>query len=102
VTSSNAALLRISQPFFAPAAILVTAALLTRNGPDDLLAASVFLPFVILPIGAILSLWFNRGRVFLSLTSLFIAYMGYFVATRDHVDPFAGEAVLRDCHIHTA
>jgi diguanylate cyclase (GGDEF)-like protein len=93
VTSLNAALLRVSQPFFAPAAILVAAALLTLVGPDDLLSASAFLPFVILPIGAILSLWFNRGRVFLSLTSLFIAYMGYFVATRDHVDPFAGEAV---------
>lgn len=94
MTSLNAALLRTAEPFIAPAVILVAAALLTRAGPDDLLAASAFLPFVILPIGAILSLWFNRGRAFLSLTSLFIAYMGYFVATKNNVDPFAGKAVL--------
>jgi len=68
--------------------------MLTLTIPDELLTASKFLPFVILPIGAFLSLWFNRGRAFLSLTSLFLAYTGYTVAMRVHSDPFAANAVL--------
>lgn len=94
VTPLNVTLLRTAQPFLAPAVILVAAALLTLIVPDDLLTASQFLPFVILPVGAILSQWFNRGRAFLSLASLLLAYTGYTVAARDHADPFAANAVL--------
>ncbi len=94
MTPLNAALLRTVEPFLAPAVILVAAALLAVTIPDELLAASKFLPFVILPVGAMLSLWFNRGRAFLSLASLFLAYTGYTVATRAQTDPFAAIAVL--------
>ena len=90
----NTALLRNVEPFLASSVVVVVAALLTLTIPDDLLTASKFLPFVILPIGAFLSLWFNRGRAFLSLTSLFLAYTGYTVAMRVHSDPFAANAAL--------
>ncbi len=74
--------------------VVVVAALLTLTIPDDLLSASRFLPFVILPVGAILSMWFNRGRAFLSLASLFLAYTGYTIASRMDADAFAAHAVL--------
>lgn len=90
----NTALLRNVEPFLASSVVVVVAAMLTLAIPDELLTASKFLPFVILPIGAFLSLWFNRGRAFLSLSSLFLAYTGYSVAMRVHSDPFAANAVL--------
>jgi diguanylate cyclase (GGDEF)-like protein len=90
----NTALRRNVEPFLASAVVVAVAALLALTIPDELLAASKFLPFVILPVGAILSLWFNRGRAFLSLASLFLAYTGYTVASRFHGDPFAADAVL--------
>lgn len=93
-TLLNTALIRNVEPFLASSVVVVVAALLTLTIPDELLTASKFLPFVILPVGAILSLWFNRGRAFLSLTSLFLAYTGYTVAMRVHSDPFAADAVL--------
>lgn len=90
----NTALLRNVEPFLASAVVVVVAALLTLTISDELLTASKFLPFVILPVGAILSLWFNRGRAFLSLASLLLAYTGYSIATRIHTDPFSANAVL--------
>lgn len=90
----NTALLRNVEPFVASSVVVVVATLLTLTISDELLTASKFLPFVILPIGAFLSLWFNRGRAFLSLTSLFLAYTGYAVAMRVNSDPFAANAVL--------
>ncbi len=86
-------MLRSVEPFFAPVIILAAAFLLARTISDGLIVASEFLPFLILPVGAILSLWFNRGRAFLSLASLFLAYMGYILATRVNDDPFAALAV---------
>ena len=93
VTRLNPTLLRTVEPFLASAVILVAAAFLAPTISHESLGVSKFLPFVILPVGAILSLWFNRGRAFLSLVSLFLAYTGYTVATAQ-ADPFAARAVL--------
>lgn len=90
----NISQLRIIEPFFAPAAILIAATLVVLSLPADLIVASEFFPFGILPVGVILSLWFNRGRAFLALTSLFFAYIGYGVAAKAHSDPFAVDAVV--------
>ena len=94
VAPLNTALHRAIQPFHAPAVILAAAAFFVWIVPQELLAPSEFLPFVILPVGAILSQWFNRGRAFLALTSLLLGYAGYTVATRINADPFAVDAVV--------
>ena len=92
-TLLNTSLLRIAEPFFAPAAILAVATLIALSLPTELIVVSEFLPFGILPVGVILSLWFNRGRAFLAMTSLFLAYIGYTVASNAHGDTFAVIAV---------
>ena len=51
-------------------------------------------PAIVLPIGIALSLWFNRGRAFLALVSLFCAYIGYMLAANYGAEPFALRAVM--------
>jgi diguanylate cyclase (GGDEF)-like protein len=73
-------LLRLMRPFLAPAAILVAAPLLLAVGrqlPESFSALRDFWPYLVLPLGAVVSLWFNRGRVFVAAMSLLIAYAGY-------------------------
>jgi GGDEF domain-containing protein len=52
------------------------------------------LPAIVLPIGVFLSLWFNRGRAFLALVSLTLAYAGYALTWHPDTTTFAGRAVL--------
>ncbi len=99
----NSELRRLARPFLAPAAILVCAPLLLAGGrqlPESFAALRDFWPYVVLPLGAAVSLWFNRGRVFVAAMSLLIAYAGYHYARSfgDTSFPFravfAGIAIL--------
>ena len=62
--------------------------------PYDVMAAVRHAPAIILPVGIALSLWFNRGRAFLALLSLLLAYVGYAVTGGPDNDAFAARAVL--------
>ncbi|KPK31743.1 MAG: hypothetical protein AMJ66_07980 [Betaproteobacteria bacterium SG8_40] len=62
--------------------------------PAQPLATTGLLPAVVLPIGVFLSLWFNRGRAFLALVSMFLAYAGYALAAHPDASTFAERAVL--------
>jgi diguanylate cyclase (GGDEF)-like protein len=79
----KAELLRVARPFLAPAAILVATPLLLVAGrqlPQSFSDLRDFWPYLVLPLGAVVSLWFNRGRVFVAAMSLLIAYAGYHYA----------------------
>jgi diguanylate cyclase (GGDEF)-like protein len=74
-------LLRALLPVLAPVAILLAAALAVAARPT-VLPQSVsdltqFGPYVVLLMGAAISVWFNRSRAFIALSSLFAAYAGY-------------------------
>jgi len=76
----KAELRRLARPFLATAAILVAAPLLLAVGrqlPESFSALRDFWPYLVLPLGAVVSLWFNRGRMFVAAMSLLIAYAGY-------------------------
>ncbi len=87
-------LLRIAEPFLAPAVVLATAAVAVVFVPVHATAAMRLLPAIVLPTGLALSLWFNRGRAFLALASVFCAYAGYMLASDHGTDPFALRAVV--------
>ncbi len=68
------------RPVIAPAAILLAAALVLAAGshfPDTLSGLRIYAPFALLILGAGAALWFNRGRAFVALASLLVAYGGY-------------------------
>jgi len=74
----NASALR---SFAAPAAILLLAAAFAfpRLSPT-LDAVRVVAPYAALAAGAAVALWFNRGRAFVALVSLFVGYAGFHYA----------------------
>ncbi|MGD8789583.1 MAG: hypothetical protein PVH05_08855, partial [Burkholderiales bacterium] len=78
----NSISLRVAEPFFAPAAVLVVAAVSALILPQYAVATAQILPAIVLPIGIFLSLWFNRGRAFLAMVTLFCAYAGFVLASR--------------------
>ncbi|OGA96667.1 MAG: hypothetical protein A3G27_01655 [Betaproteobacteria bacterium RIFCSPLOWO2_12_FULL_66_14] len=78
----------------APALILLAAALAVQFGPYLPASAAglmLFGPYVVLLLGVAISVWFNRGRAFVALSSLFLGYAGYRLA----VDLGAGEFAVR-------
>jgi len=80
-----------------PAAIIVIAALAVAIGPmlpDSFSGFGVFGPYTVLLLGAAISLWFNRGRAFIVLLSLLIAFVGYRLALNTEPINFAGRAVF--------
>jgi len=79
----TSSLLHALRPVLTPAAILIAAALAMLAGPalpPSLAGLRVLGPGVLLLAGAAMSVWFNRGRAFIALASLFAAYTGYVIA----------------------
>ncbi len=80
-----------------PVAIIVIAALAVAIGrrlPAAFAGFGVFGPYTVLLLGAAISLWFNRGRAFIVLLSLLIAFVGYRLAQDAESINFAGRAVF--------
>jgi len=80
-----------------PVAIIVIAALAVAIGrrlPASFAGFGVFGPYTVLLLGAAISLWFNRGRAFIVLLSLLIAFVGYRMAQDAESINFAGRAVF--------
>ncbi len=89
--------LRALSPLIVPAAIIVIAALAVVIGqrlPASFAGFGVFGPYTVLLLGTAISLWFNRGRAFIVLLSLLIAFVGYRLAQDPVSINFAGRAVL--------
>jgi GGDEF domain-containing protein len=84
------------RPALAPAVILVAAGLIARFGslPDQLAGLTVLGPYFVLLLGSVISVWFNRGRAFIALASLFAAYAGYSIALEFGADSFTARAVF--------
>ena len=90
-------LLNALRPVLTPAAILIAAVLAMLAGPalpPSLAGLRVLGPGVLLLAGAAMSVWFNRGRAFIALTSLFAAYAGYAIALEVGPASFAARAVF--------
>jgi GGDEF domain-containing protein len=80
-----------------PVAIILIAALAVAIGrrlPAAFAGFGVFGPYTVLLLGAAISLWFNRGRAFIVLLSLLIAFVGYRLAQDAESINFAGRAVF--------
>jgi GGDEF domain-containing protein len=93
----SAAQLRALSPLIMPVAIIVIAAVAVAVGrklPASFAGFGVFGPYTVLLVGASISLWFNRGRAFIVLVSLLIAFVGYQLAQDPHLITFAGRAVF--------
>ncbi len=93
---SNAQLRSLS-PLIMPMAIIVVATLAVAIGrrlPASFAGFGVFGPYTVLLLGTAISLWFNRGRAFVVLLSLLIAFVGYHLAQDAESINFAGRAVF--------
>lgn len=80
-----------------PAAILIAAVLAMLAGPalpPSLAGLRVLGPGVLLLAGAAMSVWFNRGRVFIAFASLFAAFAGYSIALELGSASFAARSVF--------
>jgi diguanylate cyclase (GGDEF)-like protein len=83
-----------ARPVFAPAAILLLAALAVWFGPAlpaSLAGLRTLGPYVVLALGVAFALRFNRGRALILLASLLAAYAGYHYA--QGLGGFAAKAV---------
>ncbi len=63
-----------------PAAVLVVAtvgASVSQKFPTTLGNFGIFGPYAVLIIGTAIALWFNRGRAFIALISLLVAFIAY-------------------------
>ncbi|MGQ0580204.1 MAG: diguanylate cyclase [Betaproteobacteria bacterium] len=89
--------LRALSPLIMPVAIIVIATLAVAIGqrlPASFDGFGIFGPYTVLLLGAAISLWFNRGRAFIVLLSLLIAFVGYRLAQDAAPNNFAGRAVF--------
>jgi diguanylate cyclase (GGDEF)-like protein len=80
-----------------PAAVLVLAGiavLLSRILPAPLAGFGVFGPYSVLVIGSAIALWFNRGRAFIALISLLVAFTAYHVSIGFGTGEFPVHAVV--------
>jgi GGDEF domain-containing protein len=90
-------LLDLLRPVLAPVVILIAAALTAAFGPtlpSSLAGLTVLGPYFVLLLGSVISVWFNRGRAFIALASLFAAYAGYSIALEFGADSFTARAVF--------
>ncbi|HSD60394.1 MAG TPA: GGDEF domain-containing protein [Burkholderiales bacterium] len=81
----------------APATVLLAAGMAWASGPA--LPASVaglklYGPYLVLGLGAAISLWFNRGRAFVGLASLLLAYAAWRWTPDTDSTGFAARAVF--------
>lgn len=80
-----------------PVGLLIVAgiaAFLSQHFASSLANFGVFGPYVVLAIGAAMAFWFNRGRAFIALVSLLLAFIAYRVALGFGQDAFPLRAVL--------
>ena len=80
-----------------PAAVLVIAGIavfISQKFSTSLGNFGVFGPYTVLVIGTAIALWFNRGRVFIALISLLVAFIAYRIALSFGQDDFPARAVL--------
>jgi len=91
-------LLLALRPVAAPAAILLAAALTIAAWPKlpaSFVDLTLLGPYVVLLLGAAISVWFNRGRAFIALASLLVAYAVYKLVLQMAGDAsFAARAVF--------
>jgi GGDEF domain-containing protein len=89
-------LLEHLRPVLAPVVVLVASAVIVWIGslPESLSGLTVLGPYFVLLLGAIIAVWFNRGRAFVALASLFAAYAGYRIALEFGADSFTARAVF--------
>jgi GGDEF domain-containing protein len=95
--SLNVAALQSLRPIFAPLAILFAAALAAAAGPglpSSLSGLTVIGPYFVLALGTTISIWFNRGRAFITAASLLAAYSGYSLALAFGATSFAARATF--------
>ena len=89
--------LREIRPFVAPATILLLALVAIAAGrrmPPSLSGLGVYGPYALCVLGALIAMWFNRGRAVLALLSLFIAFAGYELSVFLGGSGFASRAVF--------
>src|SRR5882672_7335390 len=80
-----------------PVAVLVLAAIavsISQRYSTTLGSFGVFGPYSVLVIGTAIALWFNRGRAFIALVSLLIAFIAYRISLGSGEDDFPVLAVL--------
>jgi diguanylate cyclase (GGDEF)-like protein len=80
-----------------PVAVLVMAgiaAAASHRFATSLGGFGVFGPFAVLVIGSAIALWFNRGRAFIALISLLVAFIAYRIAFAFGPADFPVRAVL--------
>ena len=66
-----------------PVAVLIAAAIaasLSQTFSTTLGNFAVFGPYAVLVIGTVIAVWFNRGRAFIALISLLVAFIAYRMA----------------------
>lgn len=89
--------LREFKPFAGPVAILLLATVLVLAGrkvPASLAGLGLYGPYALCLTGIVIAFWFNRGRAFLTLLSLFIAFAGYQAALLAGPGSFAARAAF--------
>jgi diguanylate cyclase (GGDEF)-like protein len=80
-----------------PALLLLIAGIMAMTShklPASLGSFAVFGPYTVLPIGTAIALWFNRGRAFIALISLLVAFAAFHIALGFGVGDFPVHAVL--------
>jgi diguanylate cyclase (GGDEF)-like protein len=89
--------LRELKPFAAPGAIMllaVVAVVAGRKLPVTLSGLGIYGPYALCLTGVLIALWFNRGRAFLTLLSLLIAFAGFRLALIAGNGSFAARAAF--------
>jgi len=90
-------LLELLRPVLAPLTVLLVAAVLAAGAPALPAPLATLLnlgPYLVLFLGSVISVWFNRGRAFVALASLLAAYAGYAIALELGAQSFALRAVF--------
>ncbi len=80
-----------------PATVLLVsgiAAVASHRFSSSLGMFGVFGPYTVLIIGTAIALWFNRGRAFIALVSLLVAFIAYRMSLAFGQDDFPVRAVL--------
>jgi GGDEF domain-containing protein len=91
---SFSAYLAYARPVIVPVVILLIAAFgaaFSPRLPQSLSGITLFGPYLVLLLGVAIAVWFNRGRAFVALTSLFLGYAGHRLA----IDLGGGEFAVK-------
>jgi diguanylate cyclase (GGDEF)-like protein len=89
-------LLHFLRPALAPIAVLAAAAVTVAVDPTlppSLAGLRTLGPYLVFLLGVAIGAWFNRGRAFIMVASLFAAYAGYSFTLGMGADTFSARAV---------